>query len=53
VKVDSDTAPRFSASLQIRSIPTTLLFFGGREVVRQCEAISAAQLSAWADGAVR
>ena len=30
VKVDSDAAPRASTALQIRSIPTTLLFVGGR-----------------------
>jgi thioredoxin 2 len=53
VKVDSDAAPRSSASLQIRSIPTTLLFVGGREVARQSGAMSTAQLSAWVDGALR
>lgn len=53
VKVDSDAAPRSSASLQIRSIPTTLLFVGGREVGRQSGAMSAAQLSAWVDSALR
>ncbi|MFT7774078.1 thioredoxin TrxC [Roseateles sp.] len=52
VKVDSDAAPRSSASLQIRSIPTTLLFVGGREVARQSGAMSAAQLSAWIDSAL-
>lgn len=53
VKVDSDAAPRASAALQIRSIPTTLLFVGGREVARQSGAMSAAQLGAWVDGALR
>lgn len=53
VKVDSDAAPRTSAAMQIRSIPTTLLFVGGREVARQSGAMSAAQLGAWVDGALR
>lgn len=53
VKVDSDAAPRTSAAMQIRSIPTTLLFVGGREVARQSGAMTAAQLGAWVDGALR
>jgi len=53
VKVDSDAAPRASAALQIRSIPTTLLFVGGREVARQSGAMSSSQLGAWIDAALR
>lgn len=53
VKVDSDAAPSSSARLQIRSIPTTLLFMGGREVARQSGAMSAAQLNAWVSGVLR
>lgn len=53
VKVDSDAAPRSSSRLQIRSIPTTLLFVGGREVARQSGAMTAAQLGAWLDGTLR
>ena len=53
VKVDSDATPHSSAALQIRSIPTTLLFVGGREVARQSGAMTAAQLGAWVDGALR
>ena len=53
VKVDSDAAPSSSARLQIRSIPTTLLFMGGREVARQSGAMSAAQHNAWVSGALR
>ncbi|MFG6415647.1 thioredoxin TrxC [Roseateles sp. DC23W] len=52
VKVDSDAAPQASSRLQIRSIPTTLLFVGGREVARQSGAMSAAQLQAWVEGAL-
>lgn len=53
VKVDSDAAPRSSAALQVRSIPTTLLFVGGREVARHSGALSAAQLGAWIGSALR
>ena len=53
VKVDSDAAPRSSAEMQIRSIPTTLLFKDGRELARQSGAMSAAQLGAWVDAALR
>jgi thioredoxin 2 len=53
VKVDSDAAPRSSTRLQIRSIPTTLLFVGGREAARQSGAMTAAQLAAWVDAALR
>ena len=52
MKVDSDAAPQSSAALLIRSIPTTVLFVGGREVARQSGAMTAAQLSAWVDGAL-
>ncbi|MDG0853450.1 thioredoxin TrxC [Roseateles puraquae] len=53
VKVDSDAAPRASAALQIRSIPTTLLFVGGREVARQSGAMSSSKLGVWIDTALR
>lgn len=49
VKVDSDAAPRASQSLQIRSIPTTLLFLQGQEVGRRSGAMSTAELDAWID----
>jgi thioredoxin 2 len=52
IKVDSDAAPRTSTRLNIRSIPTTLLFVGGREVARQSGAMSAAQLNAWLNQAL-
>lgn len=52
VKVDSEAAPRASQSLQIRSIPTTLLFVHGQEVARQSGAMSSADLNAWVDRAL-
>ena len=53
VKVDSDAATQASGGLQIRSIPTTVLFVGGREAARQSGAMSAAQLGAWVDSVLR
>jgi thioredoxin 2 len=46
-KVDSDANPELSARYNIRSIPTMLLFAGGREVARQSGAVSSAQIVAW------
>jgi thioredoxin 2 len=50
VKVDSDAAPMASSRYAIRSIPTLLLFHGGREIGRQSGVMPAAQLLAWARG---
>lgn len=50
VKVDSDAAPNASAHFGIRSIPSLLLFQGGREIGRQTGAVPAGQLLAWAKG---
>ncbi len=47
VKVDSDAAPIASAQYGIRSIPTMILFQGGREVGRLSGAMSAHELVAW------
>lgn len=46
-KVNTEQAPQASGQLNIRSIPTLILFKGGREVARQSGAMSAAQLSSW------
>ncbi|MDO8654736.1 MAG: thioredoxin TrxC [Undibacterium sp.] len=48
VKVDSDAAPGASQLYGIRSIPTLLLFHGGREIGRQSGVMPASQLLAWA-----
>lgn len=50
VKVDSDAAPIASRQFGIRSIPTLLLFQGGREIGRQSGVLPAPQLLAWARG---
>jgi thioredoxin 2 len=38
-KLDTDRAPRTSSSFDIRGIPTTIVFKGGREVARQTGAV--------------
>ncbi len=48
IKVDSDAAPQASQRYGIRSIPSLLLFHGGREIGRQSGTMPAAQLLAWA-----
>lgn len=52
VKVDSDAAPQASQTYGIRSIPSLLLFHGGREIGRQTGTMPAAQLLAWARGLI-
>jgi thioredoxin 2 len=46
-KVDTDANPRVSGAYQIRSIPTLILFQGGREVARQSGAMAAGDLVRW------
>jgi thioredoxin 2 len=46
-KVDTDAAPKASALYGIRSIPTMILFQGGREAARVSGAMQAAQLEQW------
>lgn len=47
IKVDSDAAPQASAAHGIRSIPTLILFDGGKEVARRSGAVSSGELLAW------
>jgi thioredoxin 2 len=46
-KVDTEAAPRTSAQFGIRSIPTMILFKGGKEVARQSGAMQAGAIVAW------
>ena len=46
-KVDSDAAQQSSAAYGIRSIPTLILFKGGKELARRSGASSAADIAAW------
>lgn len=48
-KVDTEAARAVSGRLGIRSIPTMILFRGGREVARQSGAMGAAQIARWAE----
>ncbi|MEC7119657.1 MAG: thioredoxin TrxC [Pseudomonadota bacterium] len=52
VKVDTEQARQVSAQHAIRSIPTLMLFQGGREVARQSGAMRAPQLLAWLKQAI-
>jgi thioredoxin 2 len=48
VKVSTEDAPRLAAELGIRSIPSLLLFRGGREVARLAGAMPASRIVQWA-----
>jgi len=52
-KVNSDLAPRVSARHGIASIPTLLLYAGGREVARIVGARPAHELRRWVDDGLR
>lgn len=47
-KVDTDAEQSLGARFSIRSIPTLILFRGGREVARQSGAMGAADIQRWA-----
>ncbi len=46
-KLDSEANPQLSSQLGIRSIPSLILFKGGKEVARQSGAMPLPQLLAW------
>ena len=46
-KVDTEACPQASAAYAIRSIPTLILFRGGKEVARQSGAMAAGELVRW------
>ena len=46
-KVETDANPKTSVGHRIRSIPTLVLFHGGREVARRSGALGAADLLRW------
>ncbi len=48
VKVDTEAEPALAGRYAIRSIPSLVLFRGGREVARQAGAIGAADIERWA-----
>jgi thioredoxin 2 len=51
-KVDTDAQPDLAARFAIRSIPTLILFRGGRELARQAGATNAAAIERWVRGAL-
>ena len=51
-KLNTDEAQETAARYGIRSIPTLIVFKGGREIARQSGAMSAEQLSRWVSSAV-
>ncbi len=48
LKLNSDAEPELSSRLGIRSIPTLLLFAGGKRIAQHSGAITADQIVAWA-----
>ncbi len=46
-KVDTEAQPALAARFGIRSIPTVLLFRGGKEIARQSGAMTREQIIAW------
>jgi thioredoxin 2 len=46
-KVNTEAAPELGARYAVRSIPTLVLFAGGREVARQAGAMCAADIVRW------
>ncbi|MCF8168577.1 MAG: thioredoxin TrxC [Rhodoferax sp.] len=52
-KVDTEAVPALGARFNIRSIPTLMLFVGGREVARRPGALGANDIVRWAQSNVR
>jgi len=50
-KLDTDAAPKTAKRLRIQSIPTLILFRGGKELARRSGAMSAGELAAWVKSA--
>jgi thioredoxin 2 len=51
-KVNTDEQPDLAGRFNIRSIPTLILFRGGKEIARQSGAVDGASLSRWLDNAL-
>lgn len=47
-KLNTETAQQSAARFNIRSIPTMIIFKGGKEVARQSGAMNAQQINQWA-----
>ena len=46
-KVDTEAEPALGSRFSIRSIPTMVMFSGGREIARQSGAMASSQIVAW------
>ena len=46
-KLDTEAEPNLGGQFQIRSIPTLMLFKGGREIARQSGAMPASEIVRW------
>jgi thioredoxin 2 len=51
-KVNTDEQPDLAGRFNIRSIPTLILFRGGKEIARQSGAVDGGTLSRWLDDAL-
>ena len=52
-KLNTDEQPEIAARFNIRSIPTLILFQGGREIARQSGAVHGGALEHWVDTALQ
>ena len=52
-KLNTDEQPDIAGRFNIRSIPTLILFQGGREIARQSGAVNGAALERWLDTALQ
>ncbi|WP_455380221.1 thioredoxin TrxC [Acidihalobacter prosperus] len=52
VKIDTEAEPALSAQFGIRSIPTLMLFKGGREIARQAGAMNTSNIVQWARSSI-
>ncbi len=52
-KLNTETVPQPSAQFNIRSIPTMVLFRGGKEVARQSGAMGSADIVSWVKSNLR
>lgn len=52
LKVDTEAAPQVAAACEIHSIPTLILFVGGKEVARRSGSIPASAIIQWVRGAL-
>ena len=47
LKVDTEAEPALAQRYQIRSIPTLMLFWGGKPIAQQAGAMDEGRIEAW------